>query len=84
MTATTTKAGRAAAAIIAGNDTTNALIHQDLAVEAIKTLVPSRVTKRDAAAIEETVERLTDIWGAAAARAGIAAFFEKRPAPWVG
>jgi methylglutaconyl-CoA hydratase len=42
------------------------------------------VTKRDAAAIEETVERLTDIWETAAARVGIAAFFEKRPAPWVG
>jgi methylglutaconyl-CoA hydratase len=52
------------------------------AVGAAKALARSLGPRIDAEVIEATVARLADIWEGAEARAGIAAFLEKRPPPW--
>ena len=36
----------------------------------------------DEAVIEATIARLADVWETEEAQAGVAAFLEKRPAPW--
>ena len=53
------------------------------AVAAAKALARSLGPRIDEAVIEETIARLADTWETPEAREGIAAFFEKRPAPWV-
>jgi methylglutaconyl-CoA hydratase len=53
------------------------------AVAAAKALARSLGPRIDGTVIEETVERLADTWETVEAREGIAAFFERRPAPWV-
>jgi len=54
------------------------------AVGAAKALARSLGPTIDAAVIDATINRLADIWEGAEARAGIAAFLQKRPAPWAG
>jgi methylglutaconyl-CoA hydratase len=53
------------------------------AVAAAKALARSLGPKIDADVIEDTIARLADTWETTEAREGIAAFFDKRPAPWV-
>jgi methylglutaconyl-CoA hydratase len=53
------------------------------AVAAAKRLARSLGPRIDAATVAETVERLADVWETEAARDGVTAFLEKRPAPWV-
>jgi len=53
------------------------------AVTAAKRLARSLGSRIDAAVIEETIGRLADAWETPEAKAGIAAFLEKRPAPWI-
>ncbi len=53
------------------------------AVAAAKALARSLGPRIDEAVIEDTITRLADTWETAEAREGIAAFFDKRPAPWV-
>ena len=53
------------------------------AVAAAKRLARSLGPRIDAAVIEETIGRLADAWETPEAQAGIAAFLEKRPAPWM-
>lgn len=53
------------------------------AVAAAKRLARSLGPRIDAAVIAATVERLADAWESPEAQAGIAAFFEKRPPPWI-
>ncbi len=55
-----------------------------VAVAAAKRLARSLGPAVDEATIAATIEALADTWETADARAGIAAFFEKRPAPWSG
>jgi methylglutaconyl-CoA hydratase len=52
------------------------------AVASAKRLARSLGPRIDAAVIEDTINRLADAWETPEARAGIAAFFEKRPPPW--
>jgi methylglutaconyl-CoA hydratase len=52
------------------------------AVAAAKRLARSLGPPIDAAVIDRTVALLADTWETAAARDGIAAFFERRPPPW--
>ena len=52
------------------------------AVAAAKRLARSLGPRIDAEVIEATIERLADTWETEEAREGIAAFLEKRPAPW--
>jgi methylglutaconyl-CoA hydratase len=52
------------------------------AVGAAKAYVRSLGPAIDAHVIDLSISRLADIWEGAEARAGIAAFLEKRPAPW--
>jgi methylglutaconyl-CoA hydratase len=52
------------------------------AAGAAKAYVRSLGPRIDAEVIDASVSRLADIWEGAEARAGIAAFLEKRPAPW--
>jgi methylglutaconyl-CoA hydratase len=54
------------------------------AVGAAKALARFLGPPIDDAVIDETIRRLADVWETAEARAGIAAFLEKRPAPWSG
>ena len=54
------------------------------AVVAAKRLARSLGPRIDAAVIDATIERLADAWETDEARAGIAAFLEKRPPPWAG
>ncbi len=54
------------------------------AAAAAKRLARSLGPRIDAEVIEATVERLADIWETPEAQAGIAAFLDKRPMPWVG
>lgn len=54
------------------------------AVAAAKRLARSLGPRIDASVIEDTIARLADAWESAEARAGVAAFLEKRPAPWAG
>jgi methylglutaconyl-CoA hydratase len=54
------------------------------AVAAAKALARSLGPRIDEAVIEDTIVRLADTWETPEAREGIAAFFGKRPAPWVG
>jgi methylglutaconyl-CoA hydratase len=53
------------------------------AVAAAKALARSLGPRIDEGVIEDTIARLADTWETAEARAGIAAFFDKQPAPWV-
>ena len=53
------------------------------AVAAAKRLARSLGPRIDAEVIEATIARLADTWETPEAREGIAAFLEKRPAPWV-
>lgn len=52
------------------------------AVGAAKALARFLGPRIDAAVIDETIRRLADTWETPEAREGIAAFLEKRPAPW--
>lgn len=52
------------------------------AVAAAKRLARSLGPRIDAGVIEATIAALADVWETDEARAGLAAFFEKRPAPW--
>jgi methylglutaconyl-CoA hydratase len=52
------------------------------AVAAAKRLARSLGPRIDDAVIEDTVRLLADTWEAGEARAGIAAFFDRRPPPW--
>jgi methylglutaconyl-CoA hydratase len=52
------------------------------AVGAAKAYARSLGPRIDAEVIDASITRLADIWEGAEARAGIAAFLEKRPAPW--
>jgi methylglutaconyl-CoA hydratase len=52
------------------------------AVAAGKRLARSLGPAIDAAVIEATIARLADAWESPEARAGVGAFFEKRPPPW--
>ncbi|GGE41897.1 crotonase/enoyl-CoA hydratase family protein [Actibacterium pelagium] len=52
------------------------------AVGAAKALARSLGPKISSAVIDDTIERLADVWETDEAREGIAAFLEKRPAPW--
>jgi methylglutaconyl-CoA hydratase len=54
------------------------------AVAAAKRLARSLGPPIDAEVIEATIARLADTWETPEARAGIAAFLEKRPPPWAG
>lgn len=53
------------------------------AVGAAKALARSLGAPIDAAVMDDTIARLADTWEDPEALAGIEAFFEKRPAPWV-
>ena len=53
------------------------------AVAAAKRLARALGPRIDAEVIEDTIARLADTWETPEAQAGIAAFLEKRPAPWV-
>ncbi len=53
------------------------------AVTAAKRLARSLGPRIDASVIEATIARLADTWETAEARAGVTAFLEKRPAPWM-
>jgi methylglutaconyl-CoA hydratase len=53
------------------------------AVAAAKRLARSLGRRIDTQVIEDTIARLADTWETPEAREGIAAFFDKRPAPWV-
>lgn len=53
------------------------------AVAAAKRLARSLGPPIDAAVISDTIERLADTWETPEARAGIAAFFAREPAPWI-
>jgi methylglutaconyl-CoA hydratase len=53
-----------------------------VAVGAAKALARSLGPAITPTVIDETIERLADIWETDEAREGIAAFLEKRPAPW--
>jgi methylglutaconyl-CoA hydratase len=53
------------------------------AVAAAKRLARSLGPRIDEAVIEDTIARLADTWETPEAQAGIAAFLEKRRAPWV-
>jgi methylglutaconyl-CoA hydratase len=53
------------------------------AVAAAKRLARSLGPRIDTQVIEDTIARLADTWETPEAREGIAAFFDKRPAPWV-
>lgn len=52
------------------------------AVAAAKRLVRDLGLRIDPAVIDDSIERLADIWESAEATAGIAAFLAKRPPPW--
>jgi methylglutaconyl-CoA hydratase len=52
------------------------------AVIAAKRLARSLGPRIDAETIAATIERLADVWETDEARAGVAAFFERRPPPW--
>lgn len=52
------------------------------AVAAAKRLARSLGPRIDADVIEATIAALADVWETAEAQAGLAAFLEKRPAPW--
>lgn len=52
------------------------------AVTAAKRLARSLGPRIDEAVIEATIARLADVWETEEAQAGVAAFLEKRPAPW--
>jgi methylglutaconyl-CoA hydratase len=52
------------------------------AVAAAKRLARSLGPRIDEEVIEATIARLADAWESPEAQAGIAAFFDKRPAPW--
>lgn len=54
------------------------------AVARSKTLARRLGAVIDEAVIEETIAALADTWEGTEAAAGIAAFFDKRPAPWAG
>ncbi len=53
------------------------------AVGAAKALARSLGPVIDDRVIDDTIARLADVWETDEARSGIAAFLEKRPAPWV-
>ena len=52
------------------------------AVAAAKRLARDLGPRIDAAVIEDTITRLADTWETPEAQAGIAAFFDRKPAPW--
>ncbi len=52
------------------------------AVAAVKALARALGPRIDAAAIEASIARLADAWETEEARAGVAAFFARRPPPW--
>lgn len=52
------------------------------AVGAAKSLLRFLGPRIDAEVIEQSVMRLADVWETEEARAGVAAFLDKRPAPW--
>ncbi|MEV8466807.1 crotonase/enoyl-CoA hydratase family protein [Fluviibacterium sp. DFM31] len=54
------------------------------AVGAAKSLLRRLGPPIDAVAIDTSIEALADTWETAEAAAGIAAFLDKRPAPWAG
>lgn len=53
------------------------------AVAAAKSLARSLGSSVDADTIERSIEALADQWDSAEAAAGISAFFDKTPAPWI-
>jgi methylglutaconyl-CoA hydratase len=53
------------------------------AVAAAKRLARSLGPRIDETVIEDTIARLADAWETPEAQAGISAFLDKRPAPWV-
>ena len=53
------------------------------AVAASKSLARALGPRIDRAVIDDSIRRLADTWETAEAREGIAAFFDRRPAPWV-
>ena len=61
---------------------TRALCKSFGAVTAAKRLARSLGPRIDEAVIEATIARLADVWETEEVQAGVAAFLEKRPAPW--
>ena len=60
------------------------VVFAPVAVAASKALARHLGPVIDDAVIDDSVRRLADTWETADAREGIAAFFEKRKAGWVG